>query len=328
MVNTLRWLIHNTATLIPNMPGPRVLDNEILVFDGACGTSLQELSIPESAWEGKEGCNELLNVTAPDAIIETHASFFEAGAMIVETNTFGASRTVLTEYGLELDVERINTAAVENARQAAQGEPNRFVAGSMGPGTKLPSLGHIPHEDLFFAYREQCTALVKAGVDVLLLETCQDLWQVKLAMIACLEVMEECDAEVPLMVSITVEQTGTMLVGTDISAATATIEPYPVVSLGLNCATGPTDMVSRIQYLSHNWPRRISCIPNQGLPEVVDGRTRYPLEPDEFAQHMKKFVVDFGVSIVGGCCGSTPDHIRALTAELDGVKPGERELAT
>jgi len=327
MVGALRWLILNT-TNSSFMPEPSVLDNEIIIFDGACGTSLQELSIPDSAWKGKEGCNELLNVTAPDAIVDMHTSFFEAGAMVVETNTFGASRTVLTEYGLENEVERINAAAVANARKAANGESKRFVAGSMGPGTKLPSLGHIPHEELFAAYREQCSALIDAGVDLLLLETCQDLWQVKLAMIACFEVMEESKVEIPLMVSITVEQTGTMLVGTDISAATAAIEPYPVLSLGLNCATGPMDMVSRIQYLSHNWPRRISCIPNQGLPEVVDGRTRYPLEPDEFAQHMKKFVIDFGVSIVGGCCGSTPDHIRALTAGLDGVRPGERELAT
>lgn len=318
-------MIHETEF---DMPRVTPLDNEILVFDGACGTSLQEMAIPDSAWEGKEGCNEFLNVSVPDAIVDMHAAFFEAGAMIVETNTFGASRTVLAEYGLENEVARINAAAVENARRAADGQANRFVAGSMGPGTKLPSLGHISHEDLYSAYHEQCAVLVKAGVDALLLETCQDLWQVKLAMIACIEVMEASEADLPLMVSITVEQTGTMLVGTDISAATATIEPYPVASLGLNCATGPTDMVSRIQYLSHNWPRRISCIPNQGLPEVVDGRTRYPLEPDEFAQHMKKFVIDFGVSIVGGCCGSTPDHIRALTAELDGVKPGERELAT
>ena len=310
------------------MPEPSVLDNEIIIFDGACGTSLQELPIPSSAWNGKEGCNELLNVTAPDIIVDMHTSFFEAGAMVVETNTFGASRTVLTEYGLENEVERINTAAVENARQSANGEANRFVAGSMGPGTKLPSLSHIPHENLYSAYREQCSALIKAGVDLLLLETCQDLWQVKLAMIACFEIMEESKIEIPLMVSITVEQTGTMLVGSDIGAATVTIEPYPVVSLGLNCATGPTDMISRIQFLSHNWPRRVSCIPNQGLPEVVDGKTRYPLEPDEFAQHMKKFVVDFGVSIVGGCCGSTPAHIRALKAELDGVRPGQREFTT
>ena len=303
-------------------------DNEILILDGACGTSLQEMTIPESAWQGKEGCNELLNVTAPEMIVEMHAAFFEAGAMVVETNTFGASRTVLAEYELQDEVEKINTAAVENARKATAGLPNRFVAGSMGPGTKLPSLGHIPHEDLFSAYREQCSALVEAGVDILLLETCQDLWQVKLAMIACLEVIEEQGTGLPLMVSLTIEQTGTMLVGTDISAATATIEPYPVVSLGLNCATGPADMISKIQYLSHHWPRRISCIPNQGLPAVVDGKTHYPLEPDGYAEHMKKFVEDFSVSIVGGCCGSTPEHIRVLTQALKGLKPGKRELVT
>ncbi len=303
-------------------------DNEILIFDGACGTSLQEMTIPDSAWEGKEGCNELLNVTLPEAIVDMHTAFFEAGAMVVETNTFGASRTVLAEYQLEDEVEKINTAAVENARKAAEGGPNRFVAGSMGPGTKLPSLGHIHHEELFSAYREQCTALVKAGVDLLLLETCQDLWQVKLALIACIEVLEEQGQDLPIMVSLTIEQTGTMLVGTDISAATATLEPYPIVSLGLNCATGPEDMTSKIQYLSHNWPRRISCIPNQGLPEVVDGKTCYPMQPDDYAQHVKKFVEELGVSIVGGCCGSTAAHIAALAKAVKGLKPGAREVIT
>jgi len=303
-----------------------ILDHELLIFDGACGTNIQTMDIPQSAWEDKEGCNELLNITAPDAIIGLHAAFIEAGAMVLETNTFGATRVVLAEYDLQDRVVEINAAAVENARKAIGDRPDRYVAGSVGPGTKLPSLGHIEHEALAAACAEQCEALVEAGVDLVIIETCQDLWQAKIALIACIEVREKLGKDVPIMISVTVEQTGTMLVGTDIAAATATIEPFPVVSLGLNCATGPADMISRIQYLSHNWPKRISCIPNQGLPEVVDGKTHYPMQPGEFAGHMKHFVEAFGVSIVGGCCGTTPEHIRALVDALDGVRPGEREL--
>ncbi|MDA0989611.1 MAG: homocysteine S-methyltransferase family protein [Verrucomicrobia bacterium] len=303
-------------------------DHDIIIFDGACGTSLQEMTLPDSAWEGKEGCNELLNVTAPDAIVAMHEAFLDAGAMVVETNTFGASSVVLGEYDLQDRVREINQAAVANARQAIAGRPNRFVAGSLGPGTKLPSLGHISYDDLFAAYKEQLHALAEADVDLLILETCQDLLQVKIAMVACFETLEELGKEIPVMVSVTVEQTGTMLVGTDIAAATATIEPFPVMSLGMNCATGPAAMVSRVQYLSHNWPKRVSCIPNQGLPEVVNGKTHYPMTPEEFGKHMKHFVEDFGVSIVGGCCGSTPAHIEALADALKGVTPGPRELVT
>ena len=303
-------------------------DHELIIFDGACGTTIQAMALPASAWEGKDGCNELLNLTAPDAIATMHRDFFEAGAMVVETNTFGASRIVLAEYGLEDQVERINHAAVANARAAAGGIPGRYVAGSIGPGTKLVSLGHIGVEAMEAAYTEQIRALAEAGVDLLILETCQDLLQVKIGVIAAFETLERLGRDIPVMVSITVEQTGTMLVGTDIAAAVAALEPFPILSLGLNCATGPADMTSRIQYLHHQWPRRISCIPNQGLPRVVDGRTHYPMAPAEFAQHMKHFVADYGVSIVGGCCGSSPAHIRALAEALRGVTPARRAVET
>ncbi len=301
-------------------------EHELIIFDGACGTTLQGMTIPDAAWEGKEGCNELLNVTAPDVITAMHHAFFEAGAMVVETNTFGASRIVLAEYGLEDQVEAINQAAVANARRAAAGQPGRYVAGSIGPGTKLVSLGHISVEAMRAAYVEQIRALVASEVDLLILETCQDLLQVKVALIAAFETMEALGREVPVMVSITVEQTGTMLVGTDIAAAVATLEPFPILSLGMNCATGPADMISRIQYLNHQWPGRISCIPNQGLPQVLDGKTHYPMNPGEFAGHMRRFVTEFGISIVGGCCGTTPEHIRALAGALRGVTPARREI--
>jgi 5-methyltetrahydrofolate--homocysteine methyltransferase len=303
-------------------------DHPLLIVDGACGTNLQEMEIPASAWDDKEGCNEVLNLTAPDVIQALHGSFVDAGAMILETNTFGASRIVLAEYALEEQVDAINGAAVANARAAIGDAADRYVAGSLGPTTKLPSLGHIGYDEMYAAYDEQLRALLKAGVDLLIVETGQDMLQMKIALVAAFDVMKALDTELPVMASITIERTGTMLVGSDIGAAVATLEPFPLFSLGLNCATGPADMTSHIRYLSHNWPQRISCIPNQGLPEVVDGRTVYPLSPEEYAKHMCHFVKDFGVSVVGGCCGTTPDHIRALVEALKDVAPAERSVSS
>ena len=303
-------------------------ERDLLILDGACGTNLQAMDIPVSAWDGNEGCNEYLNLSAPGAIEDLHRPFIEAGAMVLETNTFGANRIVLGEYGLEARVAEINTAAVAHARTAIAGAADRYVAGSVGPGTKLPSLGHIGYDDLFDATREQIYALVDAGVDALILETCQDLLQLKIALVASIEVCEAAGREVPIMVSVTIERTGTMLVGTDIAAAVATVEPFPVFSFGLNCATGPEDMRSHIRYLGHNWPGRISCIPNQGLPEVVDGKTAYPMTPDAYAAQLKTFVEQWGVSVVGGCCGTTPAHTKALVDALAGVSPGRPEVTT
>jgi len=302
-------------------------DHEVLILDGACGTNLQEMNIPITAWEGKDGCNELLNLTAPEKIIELHAGFVEAGAMVIETNTFGASRIVLEEYGLQDQVAAINRAGVENARKAIGGKANTYIAGSVGPGTKLPSLGHISVEALARAHEEQIRALALAGVDLIIIETCQDLLQIKTAMTTCFATLESLGLEIPVMASVTIERTGTMLVGTDIAAAAVTFEPYPIFSFGLNCATGPTDMESHIRYLSHNWPGRISCVPNQGLPEVVNGSTCYPLTPEAYAREMKRFVTDYGVSVVGGCCGTTPAHIKQLVQTLAGVKPAVREVS-
>ncbi|MBT3378201.1 MAG: 5-methyltetrahydrofolate--homocysteine methyltransferase [Lentisphaerae bacterium] len=299
-------------------------DHPLLIVDGAMGTNLQALDLPDSVWGGNDGCNEFLNLTCPEAITELHTRFVEAGAMILETNTFGATRTVLAEYGLENEVQRINHAAVANAKNAIGNRENCYVAGSVGPTTKLASLGHITVDELGHALREQMSALIEAGVDALIIETCQDLLQVKTAVVACFEVLAEKGLDLPVMVSVTVEQTGTMLVGSDIAAAAVTLEPFPVFSLGLNCATGPADMVSKIRYLGKNWPHRISCIPNQGLPEIVDGETVYPLSPEGYAEHMKTFVTEYGVSIVGGCCGTTPEHTRCLVKALNGVVPQPR----
>lgn len=304
-----------------------IQDHNVLLFDGACGTTLQTMEIPDSAWDGCDGCNEILNLTAPEIIIALHSSFFDAGAMVVETDTFGASGIVLAEYGLQGKVKEINRRAVENARTAAAGHSGRYVAGSIGPGTKLPSLGHIEVADLAAATREQVEALLEAGVDCLMVETCQDLLQTKTALVAVFEVMGSAKVELPVLASVTIEQQGTMLVGSDIAAVLATLEPYPLFSLGLNCATGPQDMRSHIHYLSQHWPQRISCIPNQGLPEVVNGQTVYPLTPDEYAEQMFQFVTQQGVSVVGGCCGTSPAHIKTLAKKLTGVKPLQREVS-
>jgi len=282
------------------------------------------MDIPDSVWHGNEGCNEYLNVSAPNIIVDWHASFLKAGAMALETNTFGASRVVLAEYGLEDRVQEINQAAVTNARKAIGNQAGRYVVGSVGPGTKLPSLGHISVDDLSACASEQIEALVGAGVDALIIETCQDLLQVKTVLVACFDVLAKAGQDLPVLVSVTVENQGTLLVGSDIAAVAATLEPFPIFSLGLNCATGPAHMESYIRFLNKNWGKRISCMPNQGLPEVVDGKTQYPMKPQEFVCHMKRFVTQDGVSVIGGCCGTTPEHIEALVKAMDGVSPAKR----
>ncbi|PLX82502.1 MAG: 5-methyltetrahydrofolate--homocysteine methyltransferase [Desulfuromonas sp.] len=302
-------------------------DHPILIFDGACGTNLQQMAIPDQAWGGCDGCNEALNLYGPEFIVDLHRSMLDAGAMVVETDTFGASRIVLAEYGLQEKVREINHLAIDHARKAIGGRENRYIAGSVGPGTKLPSLGHIEVEELADATRQQVEALLEGGVDCLIVETCQDLLQTKTALITTFEVLESANLELPVLASVTIEQQGTMLVGSDIGAVVATLEPFPLFSLGLNCATGPQDMASHVRYLGQHWPQRISCIPNQGLPEVVDGETVYPLSPNDFATQMHRFCTEEGVSVVGGCCGTSPAHIKALAEKLAGVEPRQREVS-
>lgn len=303
-------------------------NEQLLIFDGGCGTTIQSMELPLSTWGGVDGCNEYLNISSPESIVKLHSLFLEAGAMVIETNTFGASSIVLSEYGLETRVREINEAAVSNARKAIEPFSNspvkRYIAGSVGPTTKLPVLGHIDTDELSRSIKEQIDVLLDCGVDALIVETCQDLLQVKTSLIACFEIVEMKNIDVPVLCSVTFEPTGTMLVGTDIGAVCATIAPFPVISLGLNCATGPSDMKSHIQYLKNHWPRRISCIPNQGMPEVIDGKTHYPMTPKEFSEHMLRFVTEENVSIVGGCCGTSPEHIKALSKTLTGVVPGRK----
>ncbi|RLB78209.1 MAG: 5-methyltetrahydrofolate--homocysteine methyltransferase, partial [Deltaproteobacteria bacterium] len=208
-------------------------EQPLLIFDGACGTNLQLLNITDQDWSGCEGCNEVLNFSAPDHIVQFHSSMLDAGAMVLETDTFGASRVVLAEYGLQDRVKEINTLAVENARRAIAGRPDKYIAGSIGPGTKLPSLGHISVTELAAATQEQIEALLEAGVDCLIVETCQDLLQTKTALVAVFDVLQSSNYELPVMASVTIEQQGTMLVGSDIAAVVATLEPFPLFSLGL-----------------------------------------------------------------------------------------------
>ncbi len=301
-------------------------EQPLLIFDGACGTTLQLMDISDHDWAGCEGCNEVLNLSAPQHIIQFHSQMLDAGAMVIETDTFGASRVVLEEYGLQDKVKEINLRAVKNARLAIGDRADKYVAGSVGPGTKLPSLGHISVAELAAATREQVDALLEAGVDCLIVETCQDLLQVKTALVAAFAALESSGLDVPVMASVTIEQQGTMLVGSDIAAVVAALEPFPLFSLGLNCATGPQDMMSHVKYLSENWPKRISVIPNQGLPEVVNGETHYPLSPADYAEQMAQFILNQGVSIVGGCCGTSPAHIAALVKRVGGLEPKQREV--
>jgi len=302
-------------------------DHELLIFDGAFGTTMQGMQLPSSAWGGLEGCNEYLNLTAPAAVAELHRAFLEAGAQVIETNTFGATRIVLSEYGLDDRVREINSAAVANARAAISGmDGPRYIAGSVGPSTKLPSLGHISVDALSEAVREQVQVLLCEGVDLLIFETCQDLLQLKTCLVAAHECFDKTSRNVPVMASVTMERSGTMLVGTDMAAVAVTVDPFNLFALGLNCATGPEDMESHIRFLSQQWPGRISCMPNQGLPEMIDGQTTYPMAPNDFAAHMRLFVERYGVSVAGGCCGSSPAHIKALARELNDLKPATRRV--
>jgi 5-methyltetrahydrofolate--homocysteine methyltransferase len=254
----------------------QTVNQRVVVYDGAMGTNIQFRNpTPDDFW-GNEGCNELLVLSRPDIIRDIHASFFEVGCDVVETDTFGASRIVLAEYGLQERVAELNAAAVKLARSVAAdfstSYKRRYVAGSIGPTTKLPSLEHISFDDMRAAYVEQISALIDAGVDVLLIETCQDLLQAKIATIAALDVMREKGKRLPLQVQVTLEASGTMLLGTEIGAALTTLEVYDVDAIGLNCATGPKEMNDAVRYLSVNSSKQVSVLPNAGLPQNVGGR--------------------------------------------------------
>ncbi|APB32855.1 methionine synthase [Gloeomargarita lithophora Alchichica-D10] len=304
----------------------------VLVFDGAMGTNLQSQNLTAEDFGGAdyEGCNEYLVVTKPTAVAQVHRDFLSAGADIIETDTFGANAIVLAEYDLAPLAYELNVKAAQLAKQLTQEfstpEKPRFVAGSIGPGTKLPTLGHIDFDSLVTSYQEQVQGLLAGGVDLLLLETCQDVLQIKAGLQAISQVFDAQKQRVPVMVSVTMEQQGTMLVGSDIGAIVAILEPYAIDIIGLNCATGPDLMEPHIRYLSQHAPFVISCIPNAGLPENVNGQAVYRLEPPDLAGALRHFVGDLGVQIIGGCCGTRPAHIRQLVQLSQELKPKQRQV--
>ena len=307
--------------------GPK---HPVLVFDGAMGTSLQSQNLTAEDFGGAEyeGCNEYLVHTKPSAVAKVHEAFLAVGADVIETDTFGGTSIVLAEYDLADQAYYLNKSAAELAKACANKystpEKPRFVAGSMGPGTKLPTLGHIDFDRLKNAYVEQVEGLYDGGADLLLVETCQDVLQIKAALNAIEEVFQKKGQRLPLMVSVTMETMGTMLVGTEINAVVSILQPYKIDILGLNCATGPDLMKPHIKYLSENSPFIVSCIPNAGLPENVGGQAHYRLTPVELKMALMHFIEDLGVQIIGGCCGTRPDHIQALAELCQGLTPKSR----
>lgn len=306
----------------------RLLAERILVFDGAMGTNLQRFNPTVDDYWGKEGCTEVLCFSHPDWVKEVHASFYKAGCDFVETNSFGANRIVLGEYGLENEVIKYNQKAAQIAKDVADQystkDHPRFVAGSIGPGTKLPSLGHIDFDTLRRNYAEQAEGLLLGGADLLLIETCQDLLQVKAAINGCLDAQIKLRIQVPLNVQVTIESTGTMLVGSDMATAITVLECFPVDTVGLNCATGPREMSEHVRTLGQVTNRFISCLPNAGLPENVGGKAVYKLSPQDLANHLVEFVREHGVNVVGGCCGTTAEHLAKVVEAVRPLVPKKR----
>jgi 5-methyltetrahydrofolate--homocysteine methyltransferase len=300
---------------------------KVVVYDGAMGTNIQKYDLTVDDYWGKEGCNELLVQSRPDVIRAIHASFFEAGCDVVETNSFGSSRIVLAEYDLQDQVRELNIAAARLAKEVAAEfstpQQPRFVAGSVGPTTKLPSLGHISYDEMAATYREQFEALIEGGVDILLIETCQDLLQAKIALAACEDAMRAAGKRLPVQVQVTLEATGSMLLGSEIGAALAVLECFQPDVIGLNCATGPAEMHDAVRFLCANATCPISVLPNAGLPQNVGGHAHYTLTPQELARAHKQFVQEYGVRVVGGCCGTTPEHLRAVVEAVRDVQPAQ-----
>ncbi|SFV74536.1 5-methyltetrahydrofolate--homocysteine methyltransferase [hydrothermal vent metagenome] len=298
-----------------------------LIIDGAMGTQLQqrEDKIPPEAWEGNEGCNELLNVTCPEVLNSIFSAYLTAGADFITTNTFGAFSWVLDEYGIGERAYELAYAGAKLVKEKCQefSTPThpRFCLGSIGPGTKLPSLGHITYDAMYEGYLETAKALIDGGVDVFLLETCQDPLQIKAALHATQKANEERKTQIPVMVSVTIELSGTMLIGTDATTIATIMEPFDILSLGFNCGTGPEQVLKHVKTLSEVWHKPISVHSNAGLPQNRGGYTYYPMGPKEFVEHQSKFLEYDGVSFLGGCCGTTPQHIRGLVDNLTSITP-------
>jgi 5-methyltetrahydrofolate--homocysteine methyltransferase len=305
------------------------LSSRVLVADGAMGTMLQAADPSMEDFQGHEGCNEILNITRPDIVSSVHERYLAAGVDCIETNTFGANFSNLGEYGIADRIRELAEAGARLARNAAdQGstpDRERYVLGSVGPGTKLPSLGHAPFAVLRDAYAEQVAGMLAGGVDAVLIETCQDLLQAKSAVIGAQRAMTAAGVDAPILVQVTVETTGTMLLGTEIGAALGALEALGIDGMGLNCATGPGEMSEHLRHLSRHARVPITCMPNAGLPQLSKDGAFYPLTAQQLADAHAQFVSEFGLSLVGGCCGTTPEHLAAVVARVgDGVPAPRR----
>lgn len=311
------------------------LNQRVLVFDGAMGTSLQKMDLTAEHFGGERtnGCNDYLVITYPEAVVQVHRSFLEVGVDVIETDTFRGNRLTLAEYSLQDKVNEINRAAAQLARRLADeySTPDhpRFVAGSIGPSGKLPSmddpeLSNITFSELSDIYREQAVGLLQGGVDLILIETSQDILELKAAILGVQQAFSETGIYLPIQAQVTLDTTGRMLLGTDISAVHTILEGLPIDVIGLNCSTGPEHMREPIRYLGEQTSLPVSCIPNAGLPLNVDGQAVYPLEPEPFAEALNEFVQRNGISVVGGCCGTTPEHLRVLVDKMAGVTPAKR----
>ncbi len=302
------------------------VDAGVVIFDGATGTWLQQAGLGPEDFGGPEleGCNEVLNLTRPDLIAAMHRAYFEAGADVTETNTFGAFAVPLGEYGLEERAYEIAAAGAALARAAADEHGGRFVAGSLGPGTKLPSLGQIRYRDLRDAYEVEAAGLLDGGVDLVIVETQFDLLAAKAAINGARRAMRAAGREVPIQAQVTIELTGRMLPGTEIGAALTVLESLGADVIGLNCATGPAEMYEPIRYLAANSRVPVACIPNAGLPHVAGGEMVYDLGAAEMAGHLATFVEEFGVRVVGGCCGTTPEYVAEIAARCRPLRPAAR----
>jgi len=308
------------------------LRQAVLIADGGMGTMLQRENLDLQAdFLGLENCSEILLETRPDIIAKIHRTYLLAGAEAIETNTFGSNRVVLAEYDIGAKAYNLSLLGAQIARAAAdavQAETDRprYVLGSIGPGTKLPSLGHIAFDPLAAAYQEQIEGLIAGGSDALIVETCQDLLQIKAAVMGARRAFVATGKRLPVIAQVTMETTGTMLLGTEMPAALAALMALPEVEvIGMNCATGPQEMARHVKTLSEMCDRMLSVLPNAGLPILVDGQTVYPLGAEEFAAWQERFVHEDGVNMVGGCCGTTPDHIAALAARLTDAQPASRQ---
>jgi 5-methyltetrahydrofolate--homocysteine methyltransferase len=308
----------------------RVMAERVIIADGAMGTMLQAADPSLADFEGLEGCNEILNVTRPDIVKSVHRAYFEVGVDAVETNTFGANWANLAEYGIEDRIYELAYAggvlAKEVAVEFSTNDRPRWVLGSLGPGTKLPTLGHTEYQNLKSAYLTASSGLIDAGVDALLIETTQDLLQAKAAINGAREAIDKSSRDIVLIAQVTVETTGTMLMGSEIGAALNALEPLDIDLIGLNCATGPAEMSEHLRVLSKNSTSGISVMPNAGLPVLTDGGASYPLSPLELANYLGDFVDSYGLTLVGGCCGTTPEHLKEVVKKLHNHKIVDRKI--